>query len=47
MIKGIENVIINGVFAFKDPVAFRFFEGVEIPFKEQGEYKVCIHTIIV
>ena len=44
MIKGIENVIINGVFAFKDPVAFRFFEGVEIPFKEQGEYKVCIHT---
>ena len=21
-----------------------FFEGVEIPFKEQGEYKVCIHT---
>ena len=44
MIKGIENVIINGVFAFKDPVAYRFFEGVEIPFKQQGEYKVCIHT---
>ena len=40
----IENVLINGVWPTADPLPFRFFEGVEIPFKEQGEYKVCIHT---
>ena len=39
MIKGIENVIINGVFAFKDPVAFRFFEGVEILLKNKENIK--------
>ena len=40
----IENVLINGVWPTADPMPFRFFEGVEIPFKEIEGYKVAIHT---
>ena len=40
MIRDMENVLINGVMTYKDPVAFRFFENVEIPFRDAGEYKV-------
>ena len=44
MLRNLENVLVNGVMTYKDPVAFRFFENVEIPFRDAGEYKVCVHT---
>ena len=40
----IENVLINGVWPTADPLPFRFFDGVEIPFKDVGGYKVAVHT---
>jgi hypothetical protein len=40
----IENVLINGVWPTLDPVPFRFFDGIEIPFKAQDGYKVAVHT---
>ena len=51
MIKGIENVIINGVFAFKDPVAFRFFDIYKIyPINKmedlKGSYGVILDDIV-
>ena len=44
MVKDIENVLVNGVFPHNDRVPFSFFEGIEIPFREAGEYKVAVHT---
>ena len=34
----IENVLVNRVWPTADPMPFRFFDGVEIPFKDVGGY---------
>ncbi len=44
MVKHIENVLVNGVFPHNDRVPFAFFEGIEIPFRNVGEYGVAVHT---